>query len=124
MGRSKTSVYASGFALSETGREQASMGIAVGDYDNDGKVDFYLTNFSDDYNTLFHNEGGGNFLDLLFSLEWASRPSPFSPGAQGSLILITMAGRTFLWQMATSTSWWTSSTGARPGPSGLCYFET
>jgi hypothetical protein len=60
--------YASGFALSESGREQASMGIAVGDYDNDGKVDFYLTNFSDDYNTLFHNEGGGNFLDLSFQL--------------------------------------------------------
>src|SRR5207245_4081494 len=48
---------ASGFALNENGREQASMGIAVGDYDNDGRVDLYVTNFSDDYNTLYHNEG-------------------------------------------------------------------
>jgi hypothetical protein len=69
--------YASGFALSETGREQASMGIAVGDYDNDGKVDFYLTNFSDDYNTLFHNEGGGNFLDLSFQLGVGEPTIPF-----------------------------------------------
>ncbi len=69
--------YASGFALSETGREQASMGIAVGDYDNDGKVDFYITNFSDDYNTLFHNEGGGNFLDLSFQLGVGEPTIPF-----------------------------------------------
>src|SRR5947208_3788576 len=41
--------YMSGFALSEDGREQASMGIAVGDYDRDGKVDFYVSAFSDDY---------------------------------------------------------------------------
>jgi len=69
--------YASGFALSESGREQASMGIAVGDYDNDGKVDLYVTNFSDDYNTLFHNEGGGNFLDLSFQLGVGEPTIPF-----------------------------------------------
>ena len=38
------------------------MGIAVGDYNRDGKVDFYLTSFSDDYNTLYKNDGEGNFL--------------------------------------------------------------
>jgi hypothetical protein len=35
--------YISGFALNDEGREQASMGIAVGDYNRDGKVDFYIT---------------------------------------------------------------------------------
>jgi enediyne biosynthesis protein E4 len=56
--------YASGFALNDEGHEQASMGIGVGDYNRDGKVDFYLTNFSDDYNTLFRNDGGANFTDV------------------------------------------------------------
>src|SRR6266852_200296 len=45
--------YLSGFALNDDGREQAAMGIAVGDYNRDGRVDFYITNFSDDYNTLY-----------------------------------------------------------------------
>ena len=56
--------YISGFALNDEGREQASMGIAVGDYNRDGKVDFYITNFSDDYNTLYRNDGDGNFSDV------------------------------------------------------------
>jgi hypothetical protein len=38
--------YPSGIALNENGREQAGMGLAIGDYDNDGKVDFHITNFS------------------------------------------------------------------------------
>jgi enediyne biosynthesis protein E4 len=56
--------YLSGFALSGEGREQASMGIAVGDYNRDGKVDLYVTSFSDDYNTLYRNEGDGNLSDV------------------------------------------------------------
>jgi enediyne biosynthesis protein E4 len=56
--------YLSGFALSGEGREQASMGIGVGDYNRDGKVDFYVTSFSDDYNTLYRNEGDGSFSDV------------------------------------------------------------
>ena len=54
----------SGFALTDDGREQASMGIAVGDYNRDGKIDLYVTAFSDDYNALFRNEGNGNFADV------------------------------------------------------------
>ena len=54
----------SGIALSETGREQAGMGVAVGDYDNDGRVDFHITNFSDDSNTLYRNDGEATFTDV------------------------------------------------------------
>lgn len=54
----------SGFALNEDGRAQASMGIAAGDYNHDGWVDLYLTHFSDDYNTLYRNEGDGFFADV------------------------------------------------------------
>src|SRR6266852_8880415 len=41
--------YLSGFALTNEGLAQASMGIAVGDYNRDGKVDLLVTTFSDDY---------------------------------------------------------------------------
>src|SRR6266481_4454847 len=58
--------YASGFALSEDGREQASMGIAVGDYNRDGKVDLFTTTFSDDYKTLYRNDGANNFSDVTY----------------------------------------------------------
>jgi hypothetical protein len=69
--------YASGFALSEDGREQASMGIAVGDYNRDGKVDFFTTTFSDDYKTLYRNDGGGSFTDVTFRSGLATPTIPF-----------------------------------------------
>ena len=47
-----------GCALSGDGRAQACMGIAVGDYDNDGWIDLFVTNFSEDYDTLYHNTKG------------------------------------------------------------------
>jgi hypothetical protein len=53
--------YCSGFALNQTGRETASMSLAVGDYKNTGMVDMYTTTISDDYKTLYENRGNGNF---------------------------------------------------------------
>jgi len=55
--------FDSGFALNRSGRETASMGLAVGDYKNSGQVGIYTTTFSDDYNTLFQNMGAGNFSE-------------------------------------------------------------
>jgi enediyne biosynthesis protein E4 len=69
--------YPSGIALNENGREQAGMGLAVGDYDNDGLVDFYITNFSDDSNTLYHNDGDGNFIDVTFQAGHSEITFPF-----------------------------------------------
>jgi hypothetical protein len=69
--------YASGVALNENGREQAGMGLAVGDYDNDGRVDFYITNFSDDSNTLYHNDGEANFSDVTFQAGHGEVTMPF-----------------------------------------------
>jgi hypothetical protein len=40
------------------------MGVAVGDYDRDGNVDAFVTTFSDDNFTLFHNDGKGLFSDV------------------------------------------------------------
>ncbi len=49
--------YVSGFALNKDGREIASMGLAVGDYNNDGFVDVLITDFSDDFKALYRNAG-------------------------------------------------------------------
>jgi len=69
--------YPSGVALNENGREQAGMGLAVGDYDNDGRVDFHITNFSDDANVLYHNDGDGNFTDITFQAGLGEITIPF-----------------------------------------------
>jgi hypothetical protein len=69
--------YESGVALNENGREQAGMGLAVGDYNNDARVDFYVTNFSDDTNTLYNNDGAGNFTDITFQAGHGEPTIPF-----------------------------------------------
>jgi len=69
--------YPSGVAFNENGREQAGMGLAVGDYDNDGRVDFHITNFSDDSNVLYHNDGDANFTDVTFQAGLGEPTIPF-----------------------------------------------
>jgi hypothetical protein len=69
--------YPSGIAVNENGREQAGMGLAVGDYDNDGRLDFHITNFSDDSNTLYHNDGDTNFTDVTFQAGLGEVSIPF-----------------------------------------------
>jgi hypothetical protein len=53
-------------AFSEDGREQAGMGSTVADYDNDGWLDLFKTNFSDDISALYHNSGDGSFTSTIF----------------------------------------------------------
>jgi hypothetical protein len=77
--------YLSGFALNDEGREQASMGIAVGDYNRDGRVDFSITNFSDDYNTLYRNEGDSSFSDVSYTAGIANLTIPFLGWGTGFL---------------------------------------
>ena len=56
-----------GCAYSENGHEQAGMGVAVGDYDCDGWLDIFKTNFADDTCNLYHNNGDGTFSDVTFA---------------------------------------------------------
>ncbi len=56
-----------GLAFNEDGRAQAGMGVALGDYDNDGRLDVVVTNFSHDYNTLYRSTGDGWFSDESFA---------------------------------------------------------
>ena len=57
-----------GLAYSENGRAQAGMGVDAADYDEDGDIDFYVTNFSDDVNTLYQNQGNGTFIDNTYAV--------------------------------------------------------
>jgi enediyne biosynthesis protein E4 len=54
----------SGVAYNADGREQAGMGSTVADYDGDGNLDLFRTNFSDDTSSLYHNNGDGTFTDV------------------------------------------------------------
>ena len=53
-------------AYNEDGREQAGMGSTSADYDGDGHLDLFKTNFSDDTSTLYHANGDGTFTDVTF----------------------------------------------------------
>jgi hypothetical protein len=56
-----------GCAYNNDGHEQAGMGIGVADYDGDGWLDIFKTNFADDTSNLYHNNGDGTFSDLSFN---------------------------------------------------------
>ena len=63
---------AAGVAYSGEGVIQGCMGAAVADYDNDGRLDIFVSNFADEFNTLYRNDGSGLFSDLSFPSRVAS----------------------------------------------------
>jgi enediyne biosynthesis protein E4 len=69
--------FPSGTAVNENGSEQGSMGVTLGDYDHDGKLDLFVTNFDDDYNTLYHNDGHGSFTDVSYAVKVAAVSLPY-----------------------------------------------
>ena len=63
-GKFKEAGLWSGAALDANGAAQAGMGVAAGDYDDDGDLDLFVTNFAQDSSTLYRNEGKGLFTDV------------------------------------------------------------
>jgi hypothetical protein len=68
--------FLSGLAVSGDGAMQASMGIDASDYDNDGRLDVFVTHFASDFSTLYHNLGDLVFKDVtgearIQATEWA-----------------------------------------------------
>ncbi len=91
-----------GVAFDEDGREQAGMGVTVGDYDGDGMPDLFKTNFSDDVSSLYRNNGDGTFSSQIAQaglglntkyLGWGTMF--FDPDNHGSLDLISANGHVY-----------------------------
>jgi len=70
-----------GVAFSEDGMEQGGMGLTVGDYDADGWLDIFKTNFTDDVPNLYHNNRDGTFTDVAFTAGLGSITNLVSWGA-------------------------------------------
>jgi hypothetical protein len=62
-GTFKDTAFLAGAAVSGTGQAEASMGVDAGDFDNDGDEDLFVTNWLDQMNVLYVNDGAGNFED-------------------------------------------------------------
>ena len=62
-GTFKDTAFLAGAAVSGTGEAEASMGVDAGDIDNDGDEDLIVTNWLDQMNVLYVNDGMGNFED-------------------------------------------------------------
>ena len=93
----------SGTAVSEDGSEQASMGIALGDYNHTGRHSIFVTNFTDENDLLYRNHGNWNFKEVFLRLRrCASVPAAGEmgnvlrrPHNDGWLDLITVAGHVY-----------------------------
>ena len=68
--------FPAGVAVSEDGAEQGSMGVAVGDYDASGRLSLFVTNFSEEYNALYRNDGD-HFTDVSFRSRTAPTSLPY-----------------------------------------------
>lgn len=67
----------SGTGVSGDGSEQGSMGVTVGDYLHTGNFAIYITNFVDEYNTLYRNNGSYDFTDGSFNAKVAQVTRPY-----------------------------------------------
>jgi hypothetical protein len=93
----------SGTALSDDGSEQASMGIAIGDYNHSGRPSIYVTNFSDENDVLYRNDGNWNFTEVSYaagvampSLPWVKWGTAFADlDNDGWLDLVAVTGHVY-----------------------------
>jgi enediyne biosynthesis protein E4 len=75
-GTFKEMAFQLGVAVSEDGAEQGSMGVALGSYDNSGRPSLFVTNFSEEYNALYHLDGD-RFADVSFRSRTAPSGLPY-----------------------------------------------
>ncbi len=69
--------FETGTSYSGAGEEQGSMGVGFADYDNDGFLDIFVTNFESEPNTLYRNLGAKGFLDVSAETGLAQLSKPF-----------------------------------------------
>ena len=75
-GAFKERAFPMGVAVSEDGAEQGGMGLAVGDFDNSGRLSVFKTNFSEEYNNLYRNDGD-HFTDVAFRSKTGASSLPY-----------------------------------------------
>ena len=93
----------SGTAVSEDGSEEASMGIGVGDYNHTGRPSLFITNFEDEDDLLYRNDGNYDFTDVSYksgvalpSLPWVKWGAAFADfDNDGWLDLIAVGGHVY-----------------------------
>jgi hypothetical protein len=68
---------ASGAAYNLHGHENASMGVDCGDYDNDGRLDFFMTSYSGELPVLYRNAGSGLLEDVTLRTGAGSGALPY-----------------------------------------------
>jgi hypothetical protein len=93
----------SGTALNAEGAEQASMGLAAGDYLHTGRQSLYVTNFSDENDVLYRNDGNWQFTEVSYpsgvgapSLPWVKWGTAFADfDNDGWLDLIAVSGHVY-----------------------------
>ncbi|MGH9935978.1 MAG: CRTAC1 family protein, partial [Blastocatellia bacterium] len=66
-----------GVAVDENGVEQGSMGVSIGDYDRDGRFDLIVTNFAEQYNTIYRKNADGSFTDVSRATKTAEASMPY-----------------------------------------------
>ena len=69
--------YNSGTAFSQDGNEQANMGIAVADFNHTGRESIFVSHFSEDYGTLWRNDGNLLFADVSYTSGIAHSTLPY-----------------------------------------------
>ncbi len=102
-GRFKEVASEAGVSLSESGEEQANMGVALGDYTRTGRQSIAISHFSEDYAVLYRNDGSLNFTDVSHAAKIAQPTAPYvgwgdaflDTGNRGLLDLILVNGHVY-----------------------------
>ena len=87
-----------GVAFDENGRELSGMGLTSADYDGDGRLDIFRSDFSDERSLLYHNAGNGQFDDVTMAaglghntrfVNWGCAFLDFENSGWKGLVLVT-----------------------------------